>query len=88
MQMTIDDNQDQRARDQQILIQCAELRAKRRYSEAIEQIEDCLDQFHPELYLKACYEAFFAAKAKGDTETAKKYVLAIYDASTEVRGSA
>ncbi len=63
--------------DEEIVHQSVQLRAKHYFNEAIELIENNIDTIDPARRASAWWEAFNVARAKGDTELAKKYILAI-----------
>lgn len=62
---------------EQIIVQSVQLRSKRYFNEAIELIEDNIDRIPARFRVSAWYEAFNSARAKGDTELAKKFMLAM-----------
>lgn len=63
------------------------LRAKRYYREAIALIESNIESIPLECHANAWFEAFYAARDKGDTELARKYILAIVEADPQVLAS-
>ena len=60
-----------------IIHECAQLREKRLFDKAIALIEGNIDAIQTDDLASAWWEAFHVACAKGDTELAKKYMLAI-----------
>lgn len=63
-----------------IISECAQLRGKHHFREAIALIENNIGNIPPQRQAAAWCEAFYAARARGDTEQAKKFILAIAEA--------
>ena len=60
-----------------VLFESEQLCAKRLFDQAIALIEDNIEKINPKDRLNAWYLAFNIARAKGDTELAKRFMLLI-----------
>lgn len=64
----------------QVIIESARLRANRHYGKAISHIENNIELLPRAFRAMAWHEAFYAAAARGDTELAKRFMVAIDEA--------
>ncbi|MGB1580304.1 MAG: hypothetical protein ACPHER_02205 [Nevskiales bacterium] len=62
---------------EQVIAACELLLAEQRFDEVITWVEHTIESIPPQLHAQAWTEAFYAARAKGDTELAKQFMMAI-----------
>ncbi|MDX1496123.1 MAG: hypothetical protein R3352_01075 [Salinisphaeraceae bacterium] len=68
---------------EEVIQRCIALRSAGLNDDVILMVQAYIDEMPPELHVRAWYEAFYAAQAKGDTELAKQFVMAIADADPQ-----
>lgn len=71
-----------------VIQRCIALRSAQLYDDVILMVQTYVDEMPPELQVRAWYEAFYAAQAKGDTELAKQFVMAIAEADPQALSQA